>query len=317
MARRVAAGVAAWLAAWIALSAGPAARADSVTLTAPRAFGYVIGDTLTLDADIRLDPGARLDPASLPRPHSVSSTLDLVAVHLMPLPLDGAAPRYRLQLTYQNFFGALEPRTLDIPPWPLTVRDGAARRELLVPGFAFVATPLRELVSSRGGNPLALQPDIPPAPIPLSPLAARTGLAATLALFALLALALVRGWRPFRRAVRPFAQAERAIRRDGTGDRDSYRAALLALHRAFDASAGRRLLSDDVGAFLAQDRRFAGLAGEIDAVFAASRIAFFGAGLDAARAQLSADRLRAIARRLTRAERRAPPPHPAMPEAAT
>lgn len=292
-----------------------AARADSLTLDPARAFGYVLGDTLTLEAEIRLDPGARIDPSSLPRPHAVSPWLDLVAVDLAP-PDHAADGHYRLRLTYQSFFGPLEPRALDIPAWPLLVREGAARRALEVPAFTFVATPLRELVPSRAGNPMALRPDLPPPSYPLGPDALRAGLAAGVAALGLAALALTRGWRPFRRAARPFAAARRGILQSGAATAQTYRAALLALHRAFDSTAGRRLLGDDVGAFLAREPRFSNLADDVGALFAASRVAFFGAGTEAAMARLPPEALTAIARRLADAERRDPPPAAALPEAA-
>ncbi|MDQ0504078.1 nonribosomal peptide synthetase MxaA [Xanthobacter agilis] len=306
---------AAALAALLAL-ASPVARADSIALKAPRAFGYVIGDTLTLEAVITLDPGAQIDPASLPQPRKVSSWLNLVATELTP----DAAGHLRLSLTYQTFFSPLEPRTLEIPAWPLTIRQGDARRTLTVPAFAFVTTPLRELVASQGGNPMALQPDIAPRPFPLGGEWRRAGLAAAMAGFGAFGFALASGWRPFARHPRPFAAAARALRRQGDpGTPEAYRAALLSLHRGFDATSGRRLLAEDIGAFVRQSPRFAERESDIARLFAASRTAFFGAGAELAMVQLPPAEVVAIAARLARTEARdrGPAAAPALEEAAS
>ncbi|MFG1432555.1 nonribosomal peptide synthetase MxaA [Xanthobacter sp. V2C-8] len=283
------------------------AAATDITVQAPRAFGYVLGDTLTLEALIRLDLGVRLDPASLPQPHRVSSWLDLVAVDISPAPTAEASGPFRLRMTYQNFYAALEPRALEIPAVTLTIRDGAARRELTAPPFLFVTSPLRELAPSTGGNPLTLQPDIPPSPFPLRPDAERAALAAAVLALAGLGLAAARGWRPFGRHRRPFDEAARAIRRRRIPqDAAAYLSALVALHRAFDETAGRRLLAEDTADLLSRAPHLAARQVDVARLFEASRIAFFGAGAEAAMARLPPPELIAIATRLAQAERRAP-----------
>jgi mxaA protein len=78
------------------------------------------------------------------------------------------------------------------------------------------------------------------------------------------------------------------------------RDAMLELHRAFDATAGRRVLAADIDGFIEQHKRFGGLKQDIETFFAASRTFFFGPVQDAA---LPLDRLAALGRRLMRAER--------------
>ncbi|MFG1402976.1 nonribosomal peptide synthetase MxaA [Xanthobacter sediminis] len=285
----------------------PVVAAADLTVRTPRAFGYVLGDTLTLEALIRLDPGTRLDPASVPQPHRVSSWLDLVAVDVTPAPTAETEGPFRLRMTYQSFYAALEPRALEIPAVTLTVRDAAARRELIVPPFRFVTSPLRELAPSTGGNPLALQPDIPPSPFPLRPEAERAGLAAAVLALTGTGLAVARGWRPFCRRRRPFDAAARAIRRPGAPqDAAAYLSALVALHRAFDETAGRRLLAEDIADFLSRAPHLAERQADVARLFEASRIAFFGAGAEAAMARLSPPELIALATRLAQAERQGP-----------
>lgn len=291
------------------LACGPAlAEASSIALKTPRAFGYVIGDTLTLEAEIALDPGAQVEPASLPQPHKVSSWLDLKAVTFTPSAKGEPA---RLRLVYQNFFGALEPRSLEIPGLPLTIRTADGPRTLMIPAFAFTATPLRELVPSRSGNPMALQPDIPPAPHPLGVEGIRAAIAAGVGAAGMIALAFAAGWRPLARRPRPFAAVARTLRAPGAGQSaEDYRNGLVALHRAFDFHAGRRLLAEDADAFAAGAPWLSPHRGEIDRFFTASRTAFFGTGLPAAMAALPPRELAGLANHLATAERRSPPPAP-------
>ena len=49
------------------LLAVPPVRAAGVDLYAPRAFGYYIGDTISLEAVVTLDAGWHLGESALPR----------------------------------------------------------------------------------------------------------------------------------------------------------------------------------------------------------------------------------------------------------
>lgn len=302
------------------LAAGPAGAA-SVELFAPRAFGYLIGDTIAHEAIITLDPGYVLDASTLPQPRPVTYWLDLTAVNLAELKEKEGARRYRLRLTYQTFYAPLEPRALDIPAVPLAARDGDKRLLLTVPAWTFVTSPLREITSSRAANPMALQPDATPLPYPVQGDLRAAAAAAGIAAACLLALAILNGWGPFATRRLPFTAAARRMRHLLSGDASpgAYSAALLLLHRAFDDAAGRRLLADDVPGFITRTPGLAPDADDIARFFCASRIAFFGTGTGAALALLPAASLLALARRLAAAERAgAPRVRPVLvPEAAS
>lgn len=284
---------------------GVAARAATVELFAPRPFGYFIGDVITHEAVLALDPGYQLAESGLPRPRPVTYWLDLVSARLTALPERAGGRRYRLTLTYQTFYAPLEPRALEIPAVPLVAADRDKRLALSVPAWTFVSSPLREIVSSRTANPMALQPDIAPAPYPLRDDLRAAGGAAGLAVASLLALAMLRGWGPFASRRMPFCDAARRLRRSlaDAPTPEAYAAGLVLLHRAFDAAAGRRLLAEDVITFLAGAPRFAPEADAIVRFFAASRMVFFGMDPEQARAVLPADALLALSRRLAAAER--------------
>lgn len=285
------------------------AQLRSLDLYAPRPFGHVIGDTLELTVEIALDAPFQLDPASLPRPRALNYWLELNDVRLVDAGVEGGAQRYTLSLTYQTFYAPLEPRRLEIPAMPLTAVDGDRRIELRVPPWSFLMSPLREVVSTGPGSAMTPRPDLAPRPIPTGD--ARLGLAAALGgvLLALVALAWQLGWPPFvHRARRPFAQAARAVRAslpaaNGVPSPSAYRSALLALHRAFDSTAGRGVFAEDLPGFFAAHPAFATVEAEVQRLFAASRRVFFGEDITEAARELPPPEILSLARRLRAVER--------------
>ena len=86
------------------------------------------------------------------------------------------------------------------------------------------------------------------------------------------------GLRPGRPGLARSLCATQAAFRDGrqAACRLVAHAAQLVLHRAFDATAGRRMFADDLDEFLARHPQFGPLRARIGAFFAESRTAFFG-----------------------------------------
>lgn len=293
-----------------AFQAGEAlAQVRSVDLREPRPFGYLIGDVIHLDVDIVLDPAFRLVPASLPKARTVTYWLDLRSIAVQDLGVQGGERRYRLSLDYQTFYAPLEPRALEIPGFAFTATDGSNEAQGNVPGWRFLMSPLREIIPARsGGGGIYLRGDAEPAAIPYATAgAAALGSGLTGLLF-LGALAHHRAWWPFRVQRKcPFERAMRDVRQavGREGRAEGYLASLLSLHRAFDVTFGRRLLGDDVPAFVGQAPAFRPLQADIDRFFAASRRAFFGSDLSGAMATQPPEALGALARRLAAAERAA------------
>ncbi len=303
-------------------AAAPAAGGGvrAVELYAPRSFGYVIGDVFSHQVEIALDPAFTLDPAALPRPRAVTYWLELREARLEDLGLHAGARRYRLHLGYQTFYAPLEPKRLEVPAVMLAASDGTRRVEARVPAWSFLMSPLREVSGAAPGAALRLRPDVGARPVPTGGALAQLAAAGGAGLLALAALAFQMRWWPFRPGPsRPFAAAARRVRRHLSASAasaagmdtsstsphpSSYGAALLDLHRAFDASAGRRLLADDLDGFLAARPALAAAAPDIRRLFAASRLAFFGENLLAARACLPAADVLGLARRLASLERK-------------
>lgn len=271
-----------------------AAQVLGVTLQPPaRDFGYFIGDTMTLGARIRLAPGTVLDARSLPAPGAVAAAIDLRRVSA-----ESEADTLVVQADYQTFVAPEEAMQVRLPGYTLAFRNGEKSFQATVPAWSFYTSPFRH-ERAEVTDPAVLRPDPGVAPLDTAPL--RLGCAAALAVAgaAMLVLARLRGWRP-RLAGRqpPFAQAFRqigALRQLGSADRT---AAMLALHRAFDATAGHALLAEDVEAFLRAHPIFQPLHNDIESFFRRSRATFFGRQ---AAAEMD---LLALARRLRRAERR-------------
>ena len=281
------------------LSPALQAQTPQVTLDAPRANGWWVGDVITLTAEVEVPRAFTLDPAALPRPRAVSYWLDLRELEISDR-RQGDMRKVTLRFDYQIFYVALDPREQTIPP--VTLRFVGPDGDLLarIPGFSMVVSPLRPILA-----PTTLSELAPLRPVRLvSPRPARQGLVAggALALAGVAGLLWHLGLGPFHRADRPFTRAARDIarrmRRDGAQDT----AAWLRLHRAFDAVFGRRMMAGDVDGFVAAHPAFAPAHGDIAPFFHASEARFFGRGAP----DWTTARLGALAARLGRLERSRP-----------
>ncbi|MGU3538798.1 nonribosomal peptide synthetase MxaA [Methylobacterium sp. A54F] len=299
------------------LCAGAAvAQVRAVEVRSPRPFGYVLGDLVRAQVEIRADAGFGLQRASLPVPGPVTYWLDLREVAVEET-AQGAENRIRLRLTYQTFYAALDARSLEVPGFAVTLvseqRGGATTAAAQVPAWALGVSPLREVQPPKRDDPAEyLRPDGPPARPDPGPDALAALAALALAGLALLVLAWDRAWWFFApRRGRPFAAALRRVRRqprpagDAGLEAAAYRAALLALHRGVDETAGARVLADDLAGFLDGHPAFRSQAQPLARAFAASRLAFFGRDTEAARAALPAAEIEAMLRRLAARERAA------------
>lgn len=296
------------LALAVPAASATAAAVRSVELSGPRPFGFFIGDIIRHEVTITADPGLRVVAASLPQPGPLTYWLELRGVELEDLGDHSGLRRHRLHLEYQTFYAPLEPLALEIPPITLTLQDGAKRAEATVPAWTFLTSPLREIRPQRDETGTYLRPDAAPRGVPLSGWLMGTGGSGGSALLLLGLIARHRGWWPFRaRTKRPFARSVRDLRRGLRDDADmeAYRAALLTLHRAFDATAKRRILADDLPMFLDAAPAFRPLQSDIERFFAASRQAFFRTDGAAAFRLLPPEGLVALGRRLAAAERAA------------
>jgi mxaA protein len=273
---------AAIVAALLALAV-PAARADVVEpivhldRVEPRPFGFVIGDTLTRRIELDTAAGTSIDRERLPKPGRVSSWLELVDVTVEAR----AGNRHELALTYQIFNSAPEVRTRPLPAVDIPLKTVAGTAIHTVPKQLFTTGPLTpEYVSGRDGL-AEMRPDAK-AP-PLSTVWVRLRLALwTLGLvaIALYFLYAYRGLPFLTRSRGPFARALRAVDAAvrGGDEQAGRRAALQALHRAFDETARGTVFGEHLDRFFAAHARYASLRPQVERFFAGSQQEFFGSG---------------------------------------
>nr|BAE16964.1 hypothetical protein [Hyphomicrobium denitrificans] len=241
------------------------AAVEAVNIYEPRAFGYFIGDTFERRIEVVTTGDTELLTAGLPRPGPLTYWLELIDVDHKVRETQGRKI-HDITLKYQTFYAPIEAVKVKIPAYPLKFRnpgtvpaaqtsDTAPGTEIpssqdvaSIPAFQIVMSPLREYAVSdfMSGKSVELAdimaPDAKAHAISTSRQTTWLGLGlAALALSALLLLwhyAKVHS----RTEGRPFTMADRRIRELQPPRKHSrYRDSLIALHRAFDESYGRRL----------------------------------------------------------------------------
>lgn len=289
------------------LIASPAmAEVASVEIQKPRLFGYYIGDVISDDVIVTLEPGFALKAASLPAPGPLNYWLILKSLTSHEEATQNGKRRYWLRLTYQSFYDPLEPRWLKIPAFRLTFDNAEISTTAEVPEWSFLSSPIREVSPKESKDNTFIQPDVIPGQEDLGPRwrwFCGTGVAA---LISYLVLAYGRAWVPFRlRPERPFTKTARLLKRLTQKDagEDTYRQALMLLHLAFNKTDRRAVLADDLPAFLSLHPRFRVAEADISKFLAASRRTFFGHDCIGAMRDFSMSAVVSLSQRLSAAER--------------
>ncbi|WP_020176228.1 hypothetical protein [Methyloferula stellata] len=287
---------------------GATAQIRSVEMITPRPFGYFLGDVIKSEVDITADSGFTLNQASIPKVGQLNYWLELVGTRTESTSR-GNTTLYRLYLTYQNFYAALDSRRLEIPGFSLSFVSADQTATTIVPPLWIEVSALREVQPAmRESGSDYMRPDVKPRHIDLRADRTRTlgfGFAA-LAAWAL--LAYDRAWPPFAaRPHRPFTLAARRIHQlsRGSTTAPAYKSALLILHRAIDESGGHTILSGDLGGFLESHPAFRRLEPDFKRFFSSSHRVFFGDQLLEGTPDFSQADLLAFCERLANAERSA------------
>lgn len=292
----------------VALSGRAAAEVRAVHAIEPRPFGYFLGGTLERTVLIETGADDEIVPASLPRTGPSNYWLELRAVETSAARRDDGRV-HTLKLTYQTFYAPIDPRKVTIPSAAVTIRGPHGNETATIPPFTLLMSPLREIFPEKSGETAEtfLRPDAVPDDRRSGSLRTAALIAAALSAILLALLARDLAWWPFhRRPARPFSRAAREIGSAlAKGGADGYRAALLALHRAFDTAAGHRLLAADLETFLAAHPEHDGSRTLVERFFAASRAVFFGEAQREGETGLPPTELRELAATLAREERAA------------
>ncbi|MEI2385771.1 hypothetical protein [Breoghania sp. JC706] len=276
-------------------AAEPVGLVGEVTVAsqAPRVHGWWLGDTLLQHVEIRMPEGVAIEPASLPRPRAVDYWLDLREVSQKE-----TSGGVVLTFTWQTFYAALEPSRRTVPAHMIRLSDG---REVRLPGFEFVTSPIRPIMAPSTQD--RLRPD------PAFQLVATDGDRRRLVLFGtgfvLVAglLAYHQAWGPFRtRPVRPFTIAARRI---SLLPKSETQARRQILHRALDDAFGRSLIGAELSIFLKENIKFNPLRNELHVFFEKSDAVFFARSQepDTEAKARATEEIAALARRLSAIER--------------
>lgn len=286
----------------MALLAASAQAAATIEADNPaRPFGYTIGDIVRQTVHVTLAPGQTLVETSLPKPGRAGAWLERRAVTVTP-----EADGWRIELTYQFINVPNELRTVALPAIKLQLHEPERTvAETLSEAPVTIAPLTPAVVLARAGLE-EMRPDVAPPLIDTRPPMRR------LAAYALAAGLLAIAWTAWYvgfglrgRQHRPFARAERALRRQlaRDGAPAARREAMRTLHRAFDSTAGSTLFAESLGAFFARCPYFEPAQDSVKRFFAASRAEFFGDG--GAVSAYDAAALQALARQLKTLEREA------------
>ena len=251
-----------WIVARLAVP--PAAAAQDgpaeARLEAARDFGYLTGDLLELRAAVRAPRGFEPDVRAL-QGGEWPAWLELREA-TVEADAAGDAVDHRFRFVYQLFFVPDSVTRLEIPAREIVLRsaqgDEAARA--IVPAFAFMMSPLT-------GAAAALEPDWPVPPPSLRGL----GWAAGSLLWLLVAWGAWEAVERMRRRRRIFWRADREIRREPDCGR-----AMLVLHRALEARAGRALFGHDLDVFVERWPAASSVREELARFFDLSEGLFFG-----------------------------------------
>jgi mxaA protein len=292
-----------------------------------RAYGYFVGDRLEQRLSFDVPANAVLEVDSIPKPGRINGWLDLLAVSSERL-----TDQTVMKLDYQIMAGGPNTRLIFLPARVLRFRPPAfgaeprsAISESRVDAVAVSVSPLTEPVVSERNGLGELRGDRAPAALDTAAITRRVGalsvaLGATALAWFALAYRRSRGTRaaPFARAARQIESA-RGPRSGNIGKASNggkggkggggdswFEATLRTLHRAFDQSAGKSMLSADVDEFVQQRPVFEPLRAEIVRFFEQSSARFYSVppADEPAQSAQSADQLALLAKRLARAEAR-------------
>lgn len=244
-----------------------AAAPATPTVQQPRPFGYVLGDTLAQRVLLE-SAGRNFDPAALP-PAERAGLWFARRASRIELAEDG---HRWLVIDYQLINAPQALMTVNLPP--VTLKSKTSSDVLAVPEWPISIAPLTPRAAFAKGGLQELRPDHAAPTLPTSALRLQLEIwsgafAVTIVIW--LAWWLVRSLRAS--ANQPFARALRAVRRDG----DDNEGAWLALHRAFDTTAGRALQLSTLPALFKRAPHFEPQRAAIEQFYSQSSERFFGA----------------------------------------
>ncbi|MEQ1635901.1 MAG: nonribosomal peptide synthetase MxaA [Methylococcales bacterium] len=245
------------------------------TFTAPRPFGYVLGDEITQRIEFDTENNVTLQTASLPAKGQVNRWLNLNDVFIKHRE-SGGSVHHELTLRYQVFYAALEVKLLTIPGFNLSLQRNGKALSQAVPAWAFNISPLRELAVRKTENGEYKRPDTQPELLsttkPLMGLSAGLLISFGLGIY----LAGVYGVLP-----KPFKRNafKSALKQLKSLSKDNMAQALSAVHQAFNQLYAQPLFHNRLADFYIDHPEYQQLSAELDWFFNCSNRFFFSQGM--------------------------------------
>jgi mxaA protein len=257
-------------------SAAPAAAEQAYSVSSHwRELGYSIGDTAQQTIIIETPVGYALDTSSLPAPGPNSTAVELVQTEIKT-EQHNQTTRHHISLLWQSFQAMQE-----IRPYPLRALDLSFKRKQqsiavhVDAASIMVASVLPTAMNAARAQPLA---DVKPVAADTRQLLRQLGAALLLCMLSLSYLAWRYDWLRIRCGRnQPFRLAWRQIKKQqkSAGSPPATALAMQVLCRAFDASAGFSVSSEQLPLLLARQPSLRALAPEIVDFYAASEQLFF------------------------------------------
>ena len=282
------------------------AAVEKLEMATPRPFGYVIGDTIEHRVSLVLDPGFELDPDSIPEPGRTSRWLALNESVLESDARNGTT-RHAIRLRYQIVNAAQSVIGAGTPALSLRILGPEGDLPVVIPSWGFIFGPIVTHEDRIAGRPPDLRPALPPPPFETD---LHTVRVVGLGLLALVLIGLIVRERLAGRFAAPsgrhFDRAWRRLRRRSRDSNPSsaFTEALVEVHAAFNATAGRAVFQHDLARFFVEHPRFEPVRTPIEAFFAESGRLLYGRNEAAPDAAPDLDRVRELCRACRDVERR-------------
>lgn len=241
------------------------ALAVEAVVEQPRAFGYVLGDTLVQRVLLQVS-GRSFAPASLPPAERAGLWFSRRSAFI-ERSRDG---RLWLVMDYQLINAPQSLMTVNLPA--VSLKSSGAAEPLTVSEWPVSIGPLTPHNVFAKGSLQQLRPDR--SPPPLQTVALERGLEASIAACLLILLAWMAWWtwrQVHAAANQPFARALHQIRRRGENQQEAW----VEMHRAFDRTAGQALQPASLGVLFVKAPHFAAERESIEEFFRQSSRRFF------------------------------------------
>ena len=253
---------------------------QSVDIQTPRAFGYVIGDVFTHRITVVLDDAWELDQDSLPKSERASIWLDLT-LNEWNEHQNVATTEYVLELEYQVFNAPEGTLEVSTPALELTAIKGEKYLPIIIPEWQFNIASVTPIDLHESLDYLELQSSIVPYPYETTKVYALLSLGILGLLSCAAALSYAFDIFPGIRTQRgPFSRALKKLRSLNKlqPNAESSTLALRRVHQAFNETAGKVLMADDLDSFFSQFPSYQNLHEPIEGLFGHSRNVFFESG---------------------------------------